>query len=96
MKKVVNIVLLSGYTIAIQAQISNKPNVVIVLADEWRAQTTGYNGDQNVRTPNLDKLAKKVKAGGSGVWGAIPMPAQNITEADAKIIANWLANGAPK
>jgi arylsulfatase A-like enzyme len=59
MKKVVNIVLLSGYTIAIQAQISNKPNVVIVLADEWRAQATGYNGDQNVRTPNLDKLAKK-------------------------------------
>ena len=44
----------------------------------------------------LDYLAGKIKAGGSGVWGAIPMPAQNITEADAKIIANWLANGAPK
>jgi cytochrome c len=44
----------------------------------------------------VDYLAVKIKAGGSGVWGAIPMPAQDISEADAKIIANWLANGAPK
>jgi cytochrome c len=44
----------------------------------------------------VDYLAGKIKAGGSGVWGPIPMPAQNISEADAKIIANWLANGAPK
>jgi len=44
----------------------------------------------------VDYLASKIKAGGSGVWGAIPMPAQNINDSDAKIIANWLANGAPK
>ena len=44
----------------------------------------------------VDYLASKIKAGGAGVWGAIPMPAQNINDSDAKIIANWLANGAPK
>jgi len=29
------------------------------LADEWRAQATGFNGDANVKTPNLDLLATK-------------------------------------
>lgn len=37
--------------------ISRRPNLVFVLADQWRAQATGYAGDTNVRTPNLDKLA---------------------------------------
>jgi cytochrome c len=43
-----------------------------------------------------DYLAGKIRNGGSGVWGAIPMPAQNITEGDAKQIAAWLAAGAAK
>ena len=41
-------------------------------------------------------LAGKIKAGGQGVWGAIPMPAQTLPEADAKAIAQWLAAGAKK
>jgi len=36
----------------------DKPNVVFVFADQWRAQATGYAGDRNVRTPNLDRLAQ--------------------------------------
>ena len=41
------------------AQHENKPNVVFVLADQWRAQSTGYNGDPNLvgKTPNLDRIA---------------------------------------
>jgi len=35
------------------------PNVVFVFADQWRAQATGYAGDPNVLTPNLDSLAKE-------------------------------------
>jgi arylsulfatase A-like enzyme len=36
-----------------------RPNVVFVLADQWRAQATGYAGDPNLKgmTPNLDRLA---------------------------------------
>jgi len=37
--------------------ISRRPNLVFILADQWRAQATGYAGDTNARTPNLDKLA---------------------------------------
>jgi cytochrome c len=43
-----------------------------------------------------DYLAKKIKLGGSGVWGAIPMPAQSLSDADAATVATWLANGAAK
>ncbi len=43
-------------TVATKAK---KPNIVFVLADQWRAQATGYNGDPNLigKTPNLDQLA---------------------------------------
>ncbi len=33
------------------------PNMLFVFADQWRADATGYSGDQNVQTPNLDRLA---------------------------------------
>lgn len=41
-------------------------------------------------------LAGKIKAGGSGVWGAIPMPPQSLPESDARLIADWLIKGARK
>ena len=43
-----------------------------------------------------DYLAAKIKSGGQGVWGAIPMPPQSLSDADAKAIAAWLAAGAGK
>jgi cytochrome c len=43
-----------------------------------------------------DYLAGKIKNGGSGVWGPIPMPAQALSEAEAKTVAAWLAAGAAK
>ena len=40
-------------------------------------------------------LEGKIKAGGSGVWGAVPMPAQDqLSAADAKTIAKWIVEGA--
>ena len=38
-----------------------------------------------------DKLATKIIKGGSGAWGAIPMPANpTVNEADAKKLATWV------
>lgn len=34
-----------------------KPNVLFVMADEWRAQAFGYTGDTNARTPTIDGFA---------------------------------------
>jgi S-disulfanyl-L-cysteine oxidoreductase SoxD len=40
-------------------------------------------------------LAGKIKSGGSGVYGAVPMPPQpQLTDADAKALARWIAAGA--
>ncbi|MBX3605098.1 MAG: c-type cytochrome [Piscinibacter sp.] len=41
-------------------------------------------------------LAGKIRSGGSGVWGEIPMPPQTLPESDARAIAQWLATGAKK
>ena len=41
-------------------------------------------------------LAGKIRAGGSGLWGSIPMPAQGLSDADAQTIAKWIAAGANK
>jgi cytochrome c len=43
-----------------------------------------------------DYLAGKIKSGGGGVWGPIPMPAQSLSDADAKTLAVWLAAGAAR
>ncbi len=35
-----------------------KPNVIWIMCDQLRAQAVGINGDPNVRTPNIDLLAR--------------------------------------
>ena len=46
------------------------------------------------RADGVDYLAGKIKSGGAGVWGAMAMPPQTLSDADAKAIAQWLADGA--
>lgn len=37
------------------------------------------------------KLAAKVRAGGTGVWGQIPMPANpSVSEAEAATLVKWI------
>jgi cytochrome c len=37
------------------------------------------------------KLAKKIREGGTGVWGQVPMPANpQVSEADAVALAKWV------
>ena len=50
---------LSGLPARCPAAETAKPNIVFLLADQWRASATGYAGDPNVKTPNLDRLAKE-------------------------------------
>lgn len=40
------------------------------------------------------RLARSIRKGGSGTWGAVPMPAQpNLGEADARQLAQWVLEG---
>jgi cytochrome c len=56
----------------------------------------GFNEVAKKHAGKADYLASKIKSGGSGVWGPIPMPAQALPEADARVIAAWIAAGAAK
>jgi cytochrome c len=50
-----------------------------------------YKGDASAPA----KLAEKVKKGGSGVWGPIPMaPNPNVPDADIKALVEWVLAGA--
>ncbi|HEY1996798.1 c-type cytochrome [Paraburkholderia sp.] len=50
-----------------------------------------YKGDAQAPA----KLAHKVKDGGSGVWGAIPMPAHPaMNDADIRTVVDWVLGGA--
>ncbi len=60
-----------------------------ILGPSFRDVAKKYAGKADAAGP----LASKIKAGGSGVWGTMPMPPQALGEADAKAIAQWLANG---
>lgn len=51
-----------------------------------------YKGDKGA----LAKLSAKVKGGGSGVWGPVPMPANaGVSDADIKTVVEWVLAGAP-
>lgn len=37
------------------------------------------------------RLAEKIRAGGSGAWGVVPMPANpKVTPEEARTLANWV------
>ena len=41
------------------ARRAQRPNIVFVFADQWRADAVGYAADPNVKTPQLDQLARQ-------------------------------------
>lgn len=46
-----------------------------------------YKGDKTAEA----KLVEKVKKGGAGVWGPIPMPANaQVSDADVKTLVKWV------
>lgn len=45
-----------------------------------------YAGDKAAE----GKLAEKIQKGGSGAWGTVPMPPNNVTPDEAKKLAHWV------
>ncbi|MFM6985090.1 MAG: c-type cytochrome [Hydrogenophaga sp.] len=42
------------------------------------------------------KVAARIKSGGSGLYGAVPMPPQpNLKDDELKLLAEWVLAGAP-
>ena len=56
------------------------------LGPSYRDVAKKYAGDSGAAA----KLVKKVKEGGSGVWGTPPMPPQtHVSDEDIKTIVEW-------
>ena len=57
-----------------------------VVGPSYKDVAAKYKGDAKA----VDTLAGKIKAGGKGVWGPIPMPPNNVTPEEAKKLAAWV------
>ena len=59
-----------------------------VLGPAYKDVAAKYKGDKTAEA----KLVAKVKAGGSGVWGPMPMPANSpqVKDADITAIVQWI------
>lgn len=59
-----------------------------VLGPAYKDIAAKYKGDKSAEA----KLIDKVKKGGSGVWGPIPMPASSpqVKDEDIKTIVQWI------
>jgi len=58
-----------------------------VIGPSYKEVAAKYAGDKNA----LDALAKKVKAGGQGVWGQIPMaPNPQVPDADLQAMVKYI------
>ena len=51
-------------------------------------------GKQAARSDANAYLVGKIRQGGAGIWGAIPMPPQSISESEASELAAWIISGA--
>ena len=58
-----------------------------VIGPAYKDVAAKYAGQKDA----ADKLAQKISKGGSGVWGAVPMPANpQVSDAEAKNLATWV------
>lgn len=57
-----------------------------LVGPSYKDVAAKYKGDKGA----VATLAAKVKAGGKGVWGEIPMPPNNVTDDEAKKLVTWV------
>lgn len=58
-----------------------------IVGPAYKDVANKYRGDKGAEA----KLVAKVKAGGSGVWGQVPMPPNSqVPDADIKKIVEWV------
>lgn len=60
-----------------------------IVGPAYKDVAAKYKGDKAA----LDRLAVKVKVGGVGAWGKIPMPPNaNVSDDNIKKILTWILN----
>ena len=102
------IAILLGGTITISAQIEDKPNFVIIFADDMGYGDLSSYGHPTIKTPNLDKMAMEGQKWtnfyvGSSVCtpsraaimtGRLPVR-NGMTSKVHRVLQPWSTNGLP-
>jgi cytochrome c len=58
-----------------------------LVGPSYKDVAAKYKGDKDA----VAKLAKKIREGGVGVWGQVPMPANpQVNDAEAQTLAKWV------
>jgi S-disulfanyl-L-cysteine oxidoreductase SoxD len=83
----------AGPAKAVQA-LAQKNNCTACHAPDRKLVGPSWSDIAVKHQGKADYLTGKIRTGGSGTWGAIPMPPQALSEADARTLASWLAGGA--
>jgi cytochrome c len=98
MKSLIALSLALGATMATpafaSADLAQKKNCLAchavdkkVIGPAYKEVAAKYAGQKDA----VDKLAQKIMKGGSGVWGAVPMPANpQVNDAESKTLAAWV------
>ncbi|MGC4231922.1 MAG: arylsulfatase [Niabella sp.] len=87
----------------VQAQKTNRPNIILVLADDLGWGDVGFNGQQKIKTPHLDKLAAEGMRftrfyAGSAVCApsrAALLTGVNTAHGHIRELPAWTASGNP-
>ena len=69
-------------------QAQDKPNIVILLADDLGWADLGFQGSKDIRSPHIDELAKN----GKTVTEASPEFLAELEVIGEKMTAQWLAD----
>jgi cytochrome c len=57
-----------------------------LVGPAFKAVAARYANDKDAEA----RLAKKIREGGSGSWGVVPMPTNDVTPAEATQLAHWV------
>ncbi len=65
-----------------------------LVGPAYKAVATKYNEEdekyKDDRDAAIKLLSQKIIKGGSGTWGNIPMPPNPMSEAEAKLLVEWI------
>ncbi|RED47814.1 arylsulfatase [Seonamhaeicola aphaedonensis] len=87
----------------VEKEVASKPNIIFILADDLGYGDVGFNGQDKIKTPNIDKLAANGMVftnhyTGSTVCGpsrAVLMTGKHTGHATVRGNPRWTASGNP-
>lgn len=105
MRRVFLSVLMFSLFLTVQAAAPPgvKPNIIFILADDLGYGNVGYNGQEKIKTPNIDRLAREgiifnQHYAGTAVCGpsrAALLTGINTAHANVRELPSWTASGNP-